>query len=511
MKPIPSPPRADDAIDAIDSDYFDLDTDLSPAPRGGRFGPAGTDETHARVGRVATSPQADATRRTKASSDRAAPSSSVSGQTPKPWGRGLTLLAVAIEGVLLAFFVQRLSWGDARAFTAPFMGYLMAGHALAAAVALMGWRALRSAWHPGTPDVTAASAAWQLLALATAALGPLGALGGTMSALLKRWYDAHDASQDAAWLKAMHGEGDEAPLAPGTAWTMDLPPLARGAQSARISRASVSPFDDVMARGTPSQKRQIIEAIVAHYQPSFARTLRRGMRDQDPTVRMLAAAAASRLENQFLDAAMALELDWANHARDSKRALALARHYDEFASSGLLEDVRSQETRERALEMYQLAASERPGDRAIALAVIRLLLKLKREDEAIGLFRPLMEADKAPPSMVSWYLECLYKRRRFGELRRYSARLCSRQRELDALHERSVQAAHWWARDAAHHADANPVDLNDWIDETPGAPPGGEPEAPVEEKLSRSERSRRARHAQVINVPYFPPRWAKGQ
>jgi polysaccharide biosynthesis protein PelE len=384
---------------------------------------------------------------------------------------------------------------------APFAGLLLA-HASVVVLCLLGLRRMnqrRARTHQASDASTAPSQGdttlWRLLALGLMALGPLGVAGALWSRALKRRFDQQGVAQDAAWLSV---------IGPGDTDAATLQPHDANVQRALTQRANVSPFADVMARGTPTQKQNAVAAIAANYRPAFARTLRTALNDREPTVRMMAAAATTRIENAFLDSSIALEGDWADQPDDAERALQLARHYDNYANTGLLDEGRATAARERALEMFELANERRPDNAVIGQAVIRLLVKLHREDEAIERFAPAMDADAVSPPLASWFLEALYRRREYQALRSYSASLQARDRDLDLLDSRSLHATQLWARNASNRRDIQPVDLVEAVDGGPTDP--NRPNRPDHPNARNDDPTQPP--PRVINVPYFAPRWA---
>ncbi len=320
--------------------------------------------------------------------------------------------------------------------------WLLLVHAVAVALAAFAWWRLR--------DDTAAHPLMRLLALAVAGLGAVGVVGTALLVVMKRIFEAR-RSAEPAWMSVVAADDDDDAL---------LAAQSRASVEATLAQQStVVPFADVLARGTTEQKQEMISVIASNFRPPFARALRAAMNDTEPSVRMMAAAAASRIEGRFLDASMALETDWADQPTDAHRGLELAHHYDAFAATELLDENRAVEARLRALEMFQMAAQDLPRDPSIAQATIRLLLKLEREDEAISLYSQRMEEGNAPPALASWYLECLFKRRRFAELRRHAAALSHRVRDDDLLHPRSLDALRLWALGPPKSRALVPVDV----------------------------------------------------
>lgn len=348
--------------------------------------------------------------------------------------------------------------------------YALGAHAMAASLAVTAARLLR--------HETPSPAGLRLTALLLAALGPLALVGAPFTLLLTRLFQRSPQEADADRLDRLNGDLDPSP------YDAEDPRVA----AALAPAATIVPFTDVLAEGTIEQKQEMLALIATQFRPSFAPTLNAALNDDDPTVRVLAATAAARIERTFLDTSMQLESAWADAPNDGARALALARHYDQFAHTGLLDENRADESRTRALEMYQMASREQPRDTRIAESVIRLLMKLGREDEAIGLFRPVMETEEPSPRLASWYLECLFRRRRFGELRRYSQQLALRApTDVTMLSDRSLHAMRLWGSEGAAAA---PVELRDVVDDFD-----------EDEYLTRDRRRDQVR----FEVPYFSP------
>ncbi len=353
-------------------------------------------------------------------------------------GRRFILAAALLEGLVLLLAIVFIAglWPAAAAWS------LVTMHIVAAALAAWGWQSMRA--DPFAGDE------WRLAALAIAALGPLGVVGTALFAGLRRAFERNGASNHPSWLSVVSAAGDDSPV---------IERAEVGVEATLARQATVVPFVDVLASGSIEQKQDMISVIANNYRPTFSRTLRAAMNDAEPTVRVMAAAATSRIENEFLDSSMSLENDWANEPQETQRSLDLARHYDAFANTGLLDESRANEARSRALEMYQLVAREHPRDDTIAQAIIRLLLKLGREEEAIGLYRKAMEEGSASTTLASWYLECLFRRKRFAELRRFSEMLCARTRDMDLLNDRSLQAAQLWGSATRTNTELQVVDV----------------------------------------------------
>ncbi len=395
----------------------------------------------------------------------------------------LILLAALIEtGAVLVGVVSSASRMNATPW-AP----LLLLHGAAVIACLVAWQRLNrheaAARDAAAPDHAASTirhaSTWRLAALGIAALGPLGVIGTAFAWALQRAFAARGAALDPSWLRA---------IGPGDADATDQLKEQHKIDAALVQRPSVSPFNDVMSHGSPSQKQDVVAAIGANFKPPFARTLKRALRDSEASVRMIAAATAARIENALHDSSIGLESEWADNPGDSRRALALAQHYDDHANTDLLDAERAAQTRERALEMYVMAREQHLDDTLIDHAVIRLLVKLNRDDEAIETFRAAMDSGAATPILTSWYLEALFRRRQYAALRHYSEPLLEREKNTLMLDDRSLQAAHLWAKGTSTGATGLvTLGLTDVVD--------GEAAPPVRRVTRR-----------LIDVPYFTPR-----
>ncbi|MEO8249639.1 MAG: hypothetical protein ABI589_09735, partial [Burkholderiales bacterium] len=212
--------------------------------------------------------------------------------------------------------------------------------------------------------------------------------------------------------------------------------------------AQARPFADVMAHGSLEQKQAVIALIAGKFQPGFAPPLLAAMNDAEPTVRVMAATAAATIENQFLESSMALEQKRTANVADVAATIELARHYDNYANTGLLDDGRTKSARCRALNLYREADRQGPGYPEVLNAIIRLLVRLGRESEAIEPFGALVANGTAAPESFVWYVECLFRLGRFETLRRTCARFDATTFDKSRLSARCQQALGLWAASA---------------------------------------------------------------
>lgn len=255
-------------------------------------------------------------------------------------------------------------------------------------------------------------AAWYL-AVATAGLGPLGPLtaivtGGLLVAFHRDVFDFQ------AWYSSLFPEETRSRV-------NDLYEGLLRRQRAKTTGAknggAVESFADILAHGDPGRKRVAIGLLTRHFRPGFAPALKLALTDTDPSVRTQAATAVATIEGRFLARAQKLQRKVTDRPKSFGRRERLARHYDDYAFTGLLDAERERDNRIRALETFQEALKLRPRDAALWMAIGRLLVRERRYDAASNWFAVAEERGLLSADMVVWNLEALFKLGRYDKLR----------------------------------------------------------------------------------------------
>lgn len=259
------------------------------------------------------------------------------------------------------------------------------------------------AFHPANRTTRWALLLW----IATTAFGPLGPGGMVLSMALERRH-ARRATGIAQW---------HAMLFPPT-------PVDEHAELWRRigQRASdvphdqpITPFLDVLTFGSVPQRQSVIAIIVQQFNPAFAPALKAALCDEHNVIRVQAATAIARLENEFLERTMRLEGDVQQSPHDDGAILALATHYDDQAFAGLLDPMREQDCRIKAVEGYERYLRQRTDDHAARFRLARLQQRRGQWREAERLFRELFAVQY--PGTRHWFMESLYVQGRYAELR----------------------------------------------------------------------------------------------
>ncbi len=249
--------------------------------------------------------------------------------------------------------------------------------------------------------------AWYLF-VATAGLGPIGpvaaiATGSLLLFFHRDWFDFQ------AWYASLF------PTDTRSRVTDLYESLMRRRRS--TAGGAVESFADILSSGDAAKKRLVIGLLTRHFRPGFAPALKLALTDTDPSVRTQAATAVATIEGRFLARAQLLQRKVRERPKSFKRLEQLARHYDDYAFTGLLDSERERDNRIRALESYQQALKVRPRDPGLWLAIGRLLVRERRYDAAASWFtvaeaRGLISAD-----MMLWNLEALFKLGRYDKVR----------------------------------------------------------------------------------------------
>lgn len=256
---------------------------------------------------------------------------------------------------------------------------------------------------------------WRLAVVAfpiVLVLGPIGALGMFLTTILYAWYRKR-ATPFEVWYREILPEQ----ITPPEERLIER--LLVWGEETEIQHQQPMPFADVLAAGSRSEKQSAITLMLRNYHPSFAPAFREALSDSDNAVRVQAASAITRIEENFLADNLLLERRRASHPNDVKNLAKLAKHYDEHASSGLSDEETLAARRQKAELAYQQLHELKPDDAIVLWSFGRLLIRSERYNEAAKIFEKALDlsVDAVDPLQRVWYWECLYNQARYAELR----------------------------------------------------------------------------------------------
>ncbi|MFQ5738757.1 MAG: tetratricopeptide repeat protein [Acidobacteriota bacterium] len=307
-------------------------------------------------------------------------------------------ITVFVGAVCLAFEILILLWFSRGQVSMSRLGW---SHLGAVGVLFGYWRLCERSGKDGR---------WPLLlGVSTLGTGPLGCAGTLCSMALNRWFQRTSSSFE-DWYNSLFPE-QQSLLA------REVFERIQVAQADPIGQTS-APFADILSYGSLSQKQTVIWLISKHFSPVLAPALLQALKDTDSAVRVQAATAMARIENEFSRRTMELT-QAADKDPDNPRLLRrLARHYDDYAFTGLLDNVREMDNRGKALEAYMDVLEKVPDDFSARLAVGRLLLREGRYREASGWFEASTQMGQSSPQMLFWNMESWFQLGCWREIRR---------------------------------------------------------------------------------------------
>ncbi len=249
-----------------------------------------------------------------------------------------------------------------------------------------------------------------LLAVVSAGAGIFGTLGALLGLLGTQFFRAR-SQHFSEWYQSIFPT--DTPSEPQVIYDsinegLDENPRAYG----------VMPFVDVMRLGTENQKRRALAKMTSRFSPRFAPAFKVALSDGNNTIRVQAATAIAKVERDFGRKLVRIEEARAENPKDMHLTMALAKFYDDYAFTGVLDPELEKLNRERALATYTSYLQADPNSQDAWVSVGRLLYRNKQWEEAADWFRHAIDRGWRMNSMLLWYFECLFRLGQFRELRR---------------------------------------------------------------------------------------------
>jgi polysaccharide biosynthesis protein PelE len=215
---------------------------------------------------------------------------------------------------------------------------------------------------------------------------------------------------------------------------------------------NVVPFIDVITLGTESQKRRALSRMTDQFSPTFAPAYKKALQDDSNAIRVQAASSIGKIENQFTSMLMKIEKLEDKYPDDMRIKLGLARYYDSYAFTGLLDSSREEENRIKALEKYREYLEGRPEDIEARIEAGRLLLRSGEHEQVLQLFNDCIEAGYGNDTLKLWMVEAMFEAGRYKDLRRIAPECASMMEEIKTVQPRLVNAIEYWGASDEQHA-----------------------------------------------------------
>jgi polysaccharide biosynthesis protein PelE len=276
-----------------------------------------------------------------------------------------------------------------------------------------------------------------LMFVSSAVTGPVGCAGTLLAALQSMFYVRYRNDFE-EWFHSIFPQ-DSTTLPEEIVENLDL------GRDEHTLDYSVIPFMDVFDTGNTEQKRLALSRMTAKFHPRFAPAFEKALHDADSSVRVQAATAISKIENQFHDRLLRIARLYRDNPKNPIIVKALADHYDDYAFTGLLDSEREPINRNKAREHYLEYLGMKPEDTDTRLRLGRLLVRSGRVDEAIDWFRQSLDSGYSNDSIKAWYLETLFKAGRYEQLRKGVRTLNVNLETFKSTHPEMIESLRLWA------------------------------------------------------------------
>lgn len=180
----------------------------------------------------------------------------------------------------------------------------------------------------------------------------------------------------------------------------------------------VMPFLDAMRLGSENQKRRALAKMTSRFHPRFAPAFRAALADSSNTIRVQAATAVAKVERDFMTKLSRIEMARTKEPKDPHLTMALAKFYDDYAFTGVLDAELEKLNRERAVNTYKSYLQQDPNSADAWVAIGRLLFRNRQWEEAAEWFRHAIDRGWKSNTMLLWYFESLFRLGQFSALRR---------------------------------------------------------------------------------------------
>jgi len=181
---------------------------------------------------------------------------------------------------------------------------------------------------------------------------------------------------------------------------------------------NVMSFTDVMRLGSEDQKRRALARMTTRFHPRLSPPFKIALKDPSNAIRVQAATAIAKLERNFMQVLERIEEARVREPHNHQLLYALARFYDDYAFTGILDGELEKQNRKRALESYKAYLQHDPNHADAWVAVGRILYRSGQHEEAAEWLQQAIDKGIKVKTMYLWYFESLFRMRKFEALRK---------------------------------------------------------------------------------------------
>lgn len=212
---------------------------------------------------------------------------------------------------------------------------------------------------------------------------------------------------------------------------------------------SVMSFNDVMRLGSEDQKRRALARMTTRFHPRLSPAFKTALKDPSNAIRVQAATAIAKIERNFMYVLERIEEARVREPRNGQLLYALARFYDDYAFTGILDGELEKQNRKRALESYKAYLQQDANHADAWVAVGRILYRSGDYELAADWLQQAMDKGIKVKTMYLWYFESLFRMRKYDALRKAAISHGRDALSYEDLPHHMREAVTLWMRSAA--------------------------------------------------------------
>lgn len=142
-------------------------------------------------------------------------------------------------------------------------------------------------------------------------------------------------------------------------------------------------YEEVMRYGTEAQKKTAIERILKYFRKEFTKPLLQALSDKASSVRILAATAVARIDNQYSEHLKKIEEEVLQNPNDADLQFKYANLLESLSELDLIDTDRREKLREKAIVIFEELEKEYPENKDISFSLGKLYLNSNQLQKAI--------------------------------------------------------------------------------------------------------------------------------
>lgn len=204
-------------------------------------------------------------------------------------------------------------------------------------------------------------------------------------------------------------------------------------------------YEEVMRYGTESQKKIAIERILKYFRKEFTKPLLQALSDKASSVRILAATAVARIDNQYSEHLKKLEEEVLQNPNDVDLQFKYANLLESLSELDLIDKDRREKLRDKAIAIFEKLENEYPDDKDICFSLGRLYLSSNQLPKAILYLYNLKDKNGfVDDEALKGLFRALFQNKQYQEIRRIIKENNIKIKGDDATHDILIDEIMLW-------------------------------------------------------------------